>query len=50
MVVTDTDPPLLALLLEEAEIALRRATAAGDAERVQRIQKEIAELRRRLAE
>jgi hypothetical protein len=48
--VPDRDPPLLALLLEEAEMALRRATEQDDAERVERLRREIADLRRRLAE
>jgi hypothetical protein len=48
--VPDEDPPLLALLLEEAEMALRRATDEGDDQRVVALRQEIADLRRRLAE
>jgi hypothetical protein len=44
------NPPLLALLLEEAEIALRRAVEQGDDDLAERLRQEIADLRRRLAE
>lgn len=46
----DVEPPLLALLLEEAEMALRRAVEQDDDERVERLREEVADLRRRLAE
>jgi hypothetical protein len=48
--VSDVDPPLLALLLEEAEMALRRAVEQGDEERVERLRQEVGDLRRRLAD
>jgi hypothetical protein len=48
--VPDDDPPLLTLLLEEAEMALRRATDEGDGDRAASLRQEIADLRRRLAE
>jgi hypothetical protein len=48
--VPDADLPLLALLLEEAEMALRRATDEGDDDRVASLRQEIADLQRRLAE
>ena len=50
VVVPDADSPLLSLLLEEAEMFLRRATADGDGERVFAPRQEIADLRRWLAE
>ena len=46
----DRDEPLLALVLQEAELALRRAATDGDAERAQRLHEEIKDLRRRLGD
>lgn len=44
------DLPLLVLLLEEAEIALRRASATGDEKRAEMLRREIEDLRHRLGE